>query len=152
MSELNDPKKKENVNESSLEQTNDEKIQQRYSLLEERLKVLERDDIYGVIDATELSLVLDLVIPSKFKVPNFARYSGTSCLKKHLTMYCRKMAGYIANEKLLIHCFQDNLIGLAADWYVRLNQLHVRSWKDLAKAFATHYKHVVDTTPDRQSL
>ena len=121
MPELNDTKGKEKVNESSLEQTSDAKIQRRYNLLKEKLKVLEGDDVYRVIDATELSLVLDLVIPSKFKVPNFAMYGGTSCPKKHLTMYCRKMAGYIGNEKLLIHCFQDSLIGSAANWYVRLN-------------------------------
>ena len=62
------------------------------------------------------------------------------------------MAGYIGNEKLLVHFFQDSLIGSAADWYVRLNRLHVRFWKNLAKAFVTHYKHVVNTTPDRLSL
>ena len=115
MPELNHPKGKEKVNESAPEQTSDAEIQRRYSLLDERLKVLEGDDIYGVIDATELSLVLDLVIPSKFKVPNFAKYDWTSCPKKYLTMYCRKWAGYIGNEKLLIHCFQDSLIGSAAD-------------------------------------
>ena len=152
MPELNDPEGKEKVNESSLEQTNDEKIQQKYGLLEEKLKVLEGDDNYGVIDATELSLVLDLVIPSKFKVPNFAKYGGTSCPKKHFTMYCKKMAGYIGNEKLLIHCFQDSLIRSAANWYLRLNRLHIQSWNDLTKAFVAHYRHVVDATPDRLSL
>ena len=105
MSKLNDPKRKEKVNESAPEQTSNVEIQRRYSLLDERLKVLEGDDIYGVIDAIGLSLVLDLIIPSKFKVPIFAKYGGTSCPKKHLTMYCKKMAGYIGNEKLPIHCF-----------------------------------------------
>ena len=58
-------------------------------------------------------------------------------------MYYRKMVGYIGNEKLLIHCFQDSLIG-SAEWYVRLDRIYIRSWNDLAKAFVDHYKHVVD--------
>ena len=39
MPKLNDPKGKEKVNESSLEQTSDAKIQRRYNLFKERLKV-----------------------------------------------------------------------------------------------------------------
>ena len=125
MPKLNHPKRKEKVNDSSLEQASDIEIQRRYSLFEEKLKVLQGVDIYGVTDVTELSLVLDLVIPSKFKVPNFAKYGGTSCPKKYLAMYCRKMVGYNGNEKLLIHCFQDSLIGSATDWYLRLNRLNI---------------------------
>ena len=51
MLELNDPKGKKKVNESSLEQTSDVEIQRIYNLLEERLMVLEGDNIYRVVDA-----------------------------------------------------------------------------------------------------
>ena len=57
------------------------------------------------MDAKELSLMLDLVIPPKFKVHDFTKYDETSCLAKHLMMYCRKMVGYTKNEKLLIRFF-----------------------------------------------
>ena len=105
-----------------------------------------------MIDAIELSLVLDLVIPPKFKVLDFTKNGGTSCPKKHLTMYCRKMVGYIKNEKLLINYFQDSLTGYASEWNVQLDCHYIRSWKDLTKAFVAHYKHVIDTTLNRLSL
>ena len=38
----------------------------------------------------KLYLVPDIVIPSKFKVPDFDKYKGTTCPKNHLKMYCRK--------------------------------------------------------------
>ena len=53
----------------------------------------------------ELYLVPDVVIPSKFKVPDFDRYKGTTCPKNHLKMYCRKMGAYAKDEKLLMHFF-----------------------------------------------
>ena len=93
------------MNESSLKQVSDVEIQRRYNLIEERLKAIKGDDIYEVVDATELSLVPDLVILPKFKVPNFAKYSGASCPSMHLRVYCMKMMGYTDNEKLLIHFF-----------------------------------------------
>ena len=42
-----------------------------------KLRIIEGDDIYGVIDASKLSLVPNLVIPPKFMVPNFTKYDGT---------------------------------------------------------------------------
>jgi len=77
-------------------------------MLEERLKAVEGGS-YGIKEATELCLVPDVVIPSKFKVPEFDKYKGTSCPKSHLTMYYRKMASYARDDKLLFHFFQDSL-------------------------------------------
>ena len=71
MSKLEDLTKQEKVKESSFEQASDVKVQQRYCLLKQRLRVIEGEDIYKVIDTTELSLVPDLVISQKFKVPDF---------------------------------------------------------------------------------
>ncbi|XP_039009964.1 uncharacterized protein LOC120138584 [Hibiscus syriacus] len=78
------------------------------------------------MDAIELSMVPDLILPPKFKVPNFKKYDGTTCLFAHLTIFCRRMTGYTENEKLLIHCFQDNLTGLAAKWQ------YAQRWHDVA--------------------
>ena len=63
-----------------------------------------------------------------------------------------KMIGYTNNDKLLIHCFQDSLIGAAARWYMQLSRSHIRSWDDLANAFLAQYKHMVDEAPDRMAL
>ncbi|XP_012448832.1 uncharacterized protein LOC105772025 [Gossypium raimondii] len=92
----------------------------RYKWLEEKFKALESADSNQGIDAKDLSLVPDLVLPPKFKMPEFEKYNGTSCLEAHITMFCRRMTGYVNNDLLLIHCFQDSL-----------------------------YSHVTDMTPDR---
>jgi len=53
----------------------------------------------------ELCLVPDIIIPPKFKVPDFDKYKGTTCPKNHLKMYRRKMGAYSKDEKLLMHFF-----------------------------------------------
>ena len=81
------------------------RLSKKLDVLEERLRAIEGTDIYRNIDATQLCLVSDLIIPTKFKVSKFDKYDGSSCRKSHLIMYCRKMAAHISNDKLLIHCF-----------------------------------------------
>ncbi|TYK16005.1 Gag-pro-like protein [Cucumis melo var. makuwa] len=49
--------------------------------LEERLRAIEGADMYGSIDATQLCLISDVVIPPKFKTPDFEKYNGTTCPK-----------------------------------------------------------------------
>ncbi|XP_040967970.1 uncharacterized protein [Gossypium hirsutum] len=69
----------------------------------EEFKALESVDNYCGMDARELSLVPDLVLPLKFKIPEFERYNGTSCPEAHITMFCRRMTGHVNNDQLLIH-------------------------------------------------
>ncbi|KAL0544948.1 hypothetical protein IC582_020078 [Cucumis melo] len=123
---------------------------QKLDVLEERLQEIEGTDVYGNIDATQLCLVPGLIIPAKFKVPKFDKYDGSTCTRSHLIMYCRKMA--INNDKLLVHCFQDNLTGPASRWYIQLDNAHIHVWKDLADAFLKQYKHNIDMAPDRLDL
>ena len=103
------------------------KAQQKYKLLEERLKAIEGLNASKGMGAVELTLVLDLVLPPKFKTLEFKKFNGGTCPMAHLTMYCWKMTGYTNNDKLLIHCFQDSLIGTAARWYMQLSRSHIRS-------------------------
>lgn len=56
-----------------------------------------------------MSLVPDVIISSKFKVPEFKKYNGLTCPKNHLMMFCRKMASHAHSKKLLIHYLQDIL-------------------------------------------
>ena len=114
--------------------------------------MVEGSDAYGLVDASKMSLVPDLVLPHKFKIPTFDKYDGTKCPSAHLYMYCRKMTGHTNNDKLLIHCFQDSLIGSTTRWYNQLSRENIRSWTDLAKAFLVQYKHMTDTASDRISL
>ena len=102
---LDDSSEQEKLRKESSEQSKNNEAQRKLKLLEKRLKVVEGSDVYGIVDARTMSLVPDLVLPAKFKVPTFDKYDGTKCLSTHLYMYCRKMTGYISNDKLLIHCF-----------------------------------------------
>ena len=103
--DIDDPKEQEKIRKESLEQSKNNEAQRKLKLIEERLKVVEEFDVYGLVDAYKMRLVLDLVLPPKFKVSTFDKYDGTKCLFAHLYMYCRKMTGHTSNDKLLIHCF-----------------------------------------------
>jgi len=45
------------------------------------------------------------------------------------------MAAHAHDEKLLMYIFQDNLAGMALNWYMYLEPARVRSWKDLVVLF-----------------
>ncbi|RDX99366.1 hypothetical protein CR513_17588, partial [Mucuna pruriens] len=55
------------------------------------------------------------------------------------------MATYIYDDK-------ENLTRVALSWYVRLERGHVKTWRDLAKAFLKQYKYNEDIAPDRSRL
>ncbi|KAA3466172.1 intersectin-1-like [Gossypium australe] len=102
-------------------------LEDRCKWLEEKFKAIESADCYYRIDAKDLSLVPDLVLLYKFKMPEFEKYNGTSYSEAHITMFCRRMTGYINNDQLLIHCFQDSLVGAAAKWYNQLSRARIGS-------------------------
>ena len=150
--DLDDPKEQEKIRKESSKQSENNEAQRKLELIEERLKAMEGSDVYGMVDVYKMSLVPDLVLPSKFNVPTFDKYDGTKCPSAHLYMYCKKMTGYTSNDKLLIHCFQDSLSGSAIRWYNFLSRDQIKSWTNFAKAFLVQYKHMTDTAPDRMSL
>jgi hypothetical protein len=119
--------------------------------LEERVKAMEGGSEFG-LDALDMCLVSNVVIPPKFKVPDFDKYKGLTCPRNHLIMYCRKMGTAAQNDKLLIHFFQDSLSGASLNWYMHLEKSRIRTWKDLAEAFVKQYKYNMGMTPDRMQL
>ncbi|RDY05744.1 hypothetical protein CR513_10382, partial [Mucuna pruriens] len=122
--------------------------------LEKRLRTIEGGDKYG-LEAVDLCLVLDVGLPTDFKTLEFDKYKGSSCPRVQLAMYCQKMATYIYDDKVLIHCFQDSLIGAALSWYVNLERKRIKTCRDLAEAFLKQYKYnekemvtmLIDTLP-----
>ena len=60
---------------------------EKFDHIEERLRVIEGGRNYAFADMAELCLVSDMFIPPKFKVSDFDKYKGTTCLKNHLKMY-----------------------------------------------------------------
>ncbi|KAL4341299.1 hypothetical protein GQ457_08G026500 [Hibiscus cannabinus] len=94
------------------------------------------------MSSKDLNLVPNLEIPPKFKMPEFEKFDGNTCLTAHITMFCRKMTGFIENNGLLIHYFQDSLAGPTSRWYNQLTRDHIKSWKYLAKAFTDQCSHI----------
>ena len=129
-----------------------EETKSKFEFLEERLRAIEGGSNHGFEDAVGLCLVPDVIIPSKFKVPEFEKYKGTSCPKNHLTMYYRRMGAYANDEKLLIHFFQDSLVGMTLSWYKHLEPTWIRSWKDLDDSLMKQCKYNIDIAPDRLQL
>ncbi|KAE8691531.1 hypothetical protein F3Y22_tig00110890pilonHSYRG01710 [Hibiscus syriacus] len=134
------------------EEDKTKKMEEKIRMLEDQIKMAQGDHDYYGVDAIELSLVPDLVLPPKFKVPEFEKFDGNSCPSAHITMFCWKMTGYGGNDQLLIHCFQESLSGSAIWWYNQLSRTHTKTWKDLAKSFLEQYKYINDMRPDRVML
>ncbi|XP_050909209.1 uncharacterized protein LOC127122980 [Lathyrus oleraceus] len=122
-------------------------IKENFQILEKRLREMESDQVFGVA-ARDICLVSNLVIPAKFKTPDFDRYEGHTCHKSHLVMYYGKMASHVEDDKLMIHLFQDSLKGAPSKWYLSLGQSHIRRFQDLSDAFIKHYKYNMDMAPD----
>ena len=77
----------------------------KFDHIEERLRAIEGGRDYAFADMAELCLVPNIVIPPKFKMPNFDKFKGATCPKNHLKMYCWKMGVYAKDEKFLMHFF-----------------------------------------------
>ena len=110
----NNPCEQEKLKKDPSRRSEHINVQQRCDLLDKKLKEIKGVNDLRSVDPRELCLVLDLVMPPKFKLPKFEKYDGTKCPKNHLATYCNKMAGHTHNEDLLIHVFYDSLIGAAA--------------------------------------
>ncbi|XP_011015726.1 PREDICTED: uncharacterized protein LOC105119299, partial [Populus euphratica] len=85
-------------------------------------------------------------------IPEFITYTGLECPNTHLRSYCNKMAEVIRDDKLLIYFFQDSLAGSALSWYMRLDNIWIRSWRDLVEAFLKQYNFNLEIALDRTNL
>jgi hypothetical protein len=97
--------------------------------LEARIRAIEGVDLYDLIQAAKICLVPNVVLPKKFRVPEFIKYTGTQCPMINLKSYYNKMTEVVHDEKLLMHFFQYSLSGAALSWYMRLDNTKIRRWK-----------------------
>lgn len=118
-------------------------VEKKVRAIEEKLKAMESIDALG-LDAVEICLVSGVVIPTIFKVPDFKKYKGTSDPRTHIRTYCRKMAAYSNDDRLLMHSFQDSLSGESLNWYIQLKGTHIRTWREMVEAFFIHYQYNTD--------
>lgn len=102
------------------------KVEKKVRPIEEKLRAIERSNTIG-LDIAEMCLVSGVLIPNKFKVPNFEKYKGASDPITRIRAYCRKMAAYFDDDRLLMHFFQDSLSEASLDWYIQLEGTHIRS-------------------------
>ena len=65
------------ANESHLANSSDGLDQEKIVALEARIKVIEGVDLYDPVQVAEMCLVLNVLVPKKFCVPKFIKYSGT---------------------------------------------------------------------------
>ncbi|KAK2455735.1 hypothetical protein QL285_003159 [Trifolium repens] len=126
-------------------------LQDKYNEMHREMRALRGKELFGQ-NAHELCLVPNVVIPHKFKVPDFEKYKGNTCPRAHLVMYARKMSTQTDNDKLLIHYFQDSLTGAALRWYMDLDSTDVCTFNDLASAFIRQYNYNSYLAPDRDEL
>ena len=114
------------ANESHNTKSSNDIDQDKMAALEARIRAIKGVDLYDLVRAAEMCLVPNVVVPKKFLVPEFIKYTGTQCPITHLKSYCNKIAEVVHDEKLLMHFFQDNLSGAALNWYMRLNNTKIR--------------------------
>src|SRR3954468_7219745 len=129
----------------------DEHPDDKYEILEERMKAMEIQKIPG-LDFEELGLISGVVIPPKFKIPTFAKHDGVSGPKLHLRSYVRKIQPHNTDKRLWIHFFQESLSGTQLEWYYQLESTKVHAWEDLAADFYKQYQYNADLAPTRTQL
>lgn len=62
-----------------------EEIKDQFQEMKKELKTLRGKDLFGM-SAAELCLVPNVKILVKFKVPDFEKYKGNTCVLSHLVM------------------------------------------------------------------
>jgi hypothetical protein len=90
---------------------------EKWTALEERIRAIKGNHLCDPVKAVNMCLVPNIVIPKKFRVLEFIKYT---------TIQCNIMAEVVDDEKLSIHFFQDSLSGTTLTWYVRLNNTKVK--------------------------
>jgi hypothetical protein len=73
--------------------------------LEERLRAVEGYNFIDPVIALEVCLVTDIMVPKKFRVSDFVKYTKLECPHTHLWSYYNKITEMIHNKKMLIYFF-----------------------------------------------
>lgn len=68
-----------------------------------------------------------VIVPNKFKVPKFEKYSKAMNAKTHIITYYREMIEVAHDDKLLIHFFYKSLTGETLKWYIQLDNFRIKS-------------------------
>ena len=69
------------------------------------MRAINETSLYDLVKAFKMCLVPHVVIPKRFRVLEFVKYTGTQCLITHIKAYYNKMTEMVHDEKLLNHFF-----------------------------------------------
>lgn len=108
-------------------------VKEMLCALEKKLWAMEAHDMPG-LDPIDMCLVPNLVIPLKFIIPKFENHKWYSCPRHHLVMFYWKNTSHTRDNKLMIHCFKDNLSEAPLSWYLDLERSCIQAWRDLSSA------------------
>ena len=97
-------------------------VKSQVETLAEKFRIIEGSNTHGSVDLDSLTNFPQVIMPPKFKAPEFVKYDGTRDPCAHLHMFCRKMAPYGDNHPLLCQIFPDGLADLVTPWYARLEK------------------------------
>ncbi|OMO50172.1 reverse transcriptase [Corchorus capsularis] len=136
--------------EDDLRKLIEESTEKLWGRIEEKFKGIGGQQTYfkGV---DKVALVTDLVLPAKFKVPEFEKFDGTKSPEDHVNTYVRQMQPYCSDD-MLMHHFQRSLAGSSFKWYNRIDPSQVKTWNDMANAFIAQYRHIDELAPTRETL
>jgi len=124
----------------------------KWVALKERLRAVEENNLIHPMIVVEVCLVPNIVVPKEFRVSDFIKYTRLECPYTHLWSYYNKMVEMIHNDKMLIYFFQDSLTESALSWYMRLDNIKIKTWKYLVDAFLKQYKFNLETAHDATIL
>jgi hypothetical protein len=79
------------------------------TVLEAKIRAIKGVNLYNLVGAVKICLVPNVIVPKKFRVPEFIKYTGTQCPMTHLKSYYNKMTEVVHDGKLLMHFFHDSL-------------------------------------------
>ena len=69
--------------------------------LVEKFRIIEGSNTHGSVDLDSLTNLPQVIMPPKFKAPEFIKYDGIGDLCAHLRMFCRNVAPYGDNQEIL---------------------------------------------------
>ncbi|PKI72296.1 hypothetical protein CRG98_007310 [Punica granatum] len=111
--------------------------------MEETIRALQASETRPHASYGDYSLFLGMRLPSKFKIPKFKTYEGTTDPRHHLRHYRGKMLQYLEYEEFVIHSFQDSLSGSALDWFITKEMVQGQMFEEYAtKWHAQAAKHI----------
>ena len=114
--------------------------------LVEKLCIIEGSSVHGSVDLDSLTNFPQVIMPPKFKAPEFAKYDGTGDPCAYLCIFYRKMAPYGDNHPLLYQIFPNSLNGFVAIGYARLER--TSGWREMANLFLEYYRFNTEIAPN----